>query len=254
MKRFAKVMLAWMLVLCLMPVTAQAEIKGFADKIKEAVEKEKKKIAPNDGLTVKSPEQYLGIDPCDDIYQQDNYYYYVYRNRGWKYSSWGSSNPVDWYKMEEWIDALVDTGYYEIIEHKKPGSNNTEYYCLGYVGPKSVKKTFGVNSETTQKAAIAVQSFMGDIYVWFSVDITADDLDETQERLGKNIFQKNNNNGGGSGSKSCTACGSSGNCSSCGGRGEVRKHVAGTTDWIYQDCLTCLGSGDCRTCGGDGWR
>ena len=124
-----------------------------------------------------------------------------------------------------------------------------EYWCLGYVGSGSVSKTFGANSNTTQKAAIVVKSDLGDIGVYFSLDITVDDIDETQKRLGKNVFDNSQNSGGGGGSSggksTCLSCGGSGRHSACSGMGYHRR-ANGTID----DC-SCF-AGYCPTCGGDG--
>lgn len=209
-------------------------------------------IAGNDGLLVMSAEEYLGIDACDHIYQQDNWYKYRYSNRGYKWYDNGTDDPVDWYRMKDYVDGLVSSGYYEVLEHKGPDGDE-EYWCLGYTGPGSVRRTFGANLISTQKAAIVVESNLGDITVGYSLDVITSDLEDTQYRLGKNIFEPKPS-GGGSSEEWCIPCGGSGDCSDCGGTGEVRKHVAGTTDYIYQDCLSCFGSGDCRSCGGDGWR
>lgn len=220
MKRFVAMILA--VLLCVLPLAAQAAspIDGWAEKVKAA---KAAKIATNDGLTVNSPEQFLGIDPCDQISQQDNYYYYRYVNAA----------SSDMQKMKEYMEALIATGYYKEIEHDSLSSTN-EYWCLGYVGPKTVR-TFGVNRDSTQKAAIAVQSFSGDIYVWFSVDIHTDDLDETQERLGIDLFMKKENRNSGT---PCSAC-VNGRCPTCGGYNAA----------FCRDCS----DGKCRYCHGDGW-
>lgn len=203
----------------------------------------KGQIAWDDGLSVMSPEQYLGIKPCDQIYQQDNWYCYTYTNRGYKWYRHGTSNPVDWYKMKEYVDALVASGYYEILQYDMPYSDQ-EYWCLDYIGPGKVTKTFGVNRNTTQRAAIIVQSNLGDIRVYFSLDITAHDLDETQKRLGTDIFVKSNNNGP-SILPTCDACNGSGDCTYCWGSG---------TDGITgRDCAVC-DRGNCSYCHGSGHK
>ncbi len=58
------------------------------------------------------------------------------------------------------------------------------------------------------------------------------------------------------GKQKCDSCRGSGKCTNCGGTGRVRKHLAGTTEWVEQDCTSCrpAGSGNCRYCGGTGYR
>ena len=230
MKRFVAMILMMILCLSCLPLASAAD------------------IVSNKGLTVLSPEQYLGIEPCDTISTQDNWYKYQYTNRGLPWYSYGTSNPVDWRRMEKYVNALVDSGYYVVLEHEHPNPEE-EYWCLGYVGPGSVTKTFGANGNTTQKAAIVVKSDLGDIGVYFSLDITVDDIDETQKRLGKSIFDEPVNSGGGSsgGKSTCLSCGGNGRHSACGGMGYYRR-ANGTID----DC-SCF-AGYCPTCGGDGKR
>ena len=201
-------------------------------------------IVTNKGMTVLSPEQYLDIDPCDTISAQDNWYKYQYTNRGLPWYDYGTKNPVDWYRMESYVNALVKSGYYVVLEHEHPNPEE-EYWCLGYVGSGSVSKTFGANSNTTQKAAIVVKSDLGDIGVYFSLDITVDDIDETQKRLGKSIFDKPVDNSGDSSKSDCLSCGGNGRHRACGGVGYYRN-AHGTID----DC-SCF-AGYCPTCGGDG--
>ena len=199
----------------------------------------KGQIAWDDGLNVMSPEQYLGIKPCDQIYQQDNYYTYRYIDRG--FEKYENKNLEDWYAMADYLNALIDSGYYKIIEHSS--SERVEYWCLGYTGFKSIK-VFGANRSSTQEAAIIIQSHFGDIYVWYSVDILTDDLDETQKRLGTDIFVKNNNDGP-SILPTCDACNGSGDCTYCWGRG---------TDGITgRDCAVC-DRGNCSYCHGSGHK
>ena len=230
MKRFVAMILMMILCLSCLPLASAAD------------------IVSNKGLTVLSPEQYLGIEPCDTISTQDNWYKYQYTNRGLPWYSYGAKNPVDWHRMEKYVNALVDSGYYVVLEHEHPNPEE-EYWCLGYVGPGSVTKTFGANGNTTQKAAIVVKSDLGDIGVYFSLDITVDDIDETQKRLGKNVFDNSQNSGGGGGSSggksTCLSCGGNGRHSACGGMGYHRR-ANGTID----DC-SCF-AGYCPTCGGDG--
>lgn len=259
MKCFAKVMLAWMLVLCLMPVTAGAfEIKGFADKIRDALVDD---LATNDGLTVKSPEQFLEVDPCTDItHEGGNWYKYTYANKGLKWKSHG--DPTAWKVFETYVDMLVDTGYYKLLEHGKP-DDDVEFWCLGYTGSGSVKKTFKVGYTNTY-AAIVVRCNLGDAEVYFSLDITADDLDETQARLGKSIGLREDGKDVTStkdGNTKCTYCDGDGKCNRCDGKGSgfqnETEYVNGlpVTKSVYKACYgSYCDNGKCSMCGGDGRR
>ena len=221
---------------------------------------EKKVIATNDGLTVLSPEQYLGIEPCNRIFEKIDYYSYVYTNRGYKWDSYGTENPLDWYMMQDYVDALVESGYYEILEYKKISSDD-EYWALGYIGSGDVIREFGVSDKMTQKAAIVVRTSLGDIRVAFSKDILTADIETTQERLGKYVvdIQRSATNGGSGGN--CSECGGDGKCNKCGGSMWVWDY-----EWIYVNgspvsqrvnkmcnALYCTG-GKCSKCGGDGLR
>ena len=132
MKRFVAMILMMILCLSCLPLASAAD------------------IVSNKGLTVLSPEQYLGIEPCDTISTQDNWYKYQYTNRGLPWYSYGTSNSVDWRRMEKYVNALVDSGYYVVLEHAHPNPEE-EYWCLGYVGPGSVTKTFGANGNTSRR-------------------------------------------------------------------------------------------------------
>ena len=203
----------------------------------------KGQIAWDDGLSVMSPEQYLGIKPCDHIYQQDNYYGYRYINRGFKKYGDKSKNCEEWYAMEDYLNALIESGYYEVIEHTISSTKDKEYWCLGYTGSKAIH-LFGADRKSTQSAAIVIISAYGDFYVRYSVDILTDDLDETQKRLGTDIFVKSNNNGP-SILPTCDACNGSGDCTYCWGRG---------TDGITgRDCAVC-DRGNCSYCHGSGHK
>ncbi len=241
----------------------------------------KASIASNDGLLVMSPEEYLGIEPCEDLEQQDNWYEYLYSSRGIKcdwFNGNGTSNPVDWYQMEKYVNALVDSGYYKILEHETP-MEDFEFWSLGYIGPGSVKRTHKVTGYSKKQSAIFIQSFMGDIRVYYSLDIATSDLKETQERLGvyisnsgssssssssfSSVSSGNSNSSVHTREKNCTNCSwGKVNCSQCNGRGYFEKTVTApnfsgrskTRETVREDCGKCRGFGtqDCKKCGGDG--
>ena len=215
-------------------------------------------IVGNDGLLVMSPEEYNNdIDDCDTIGQQDNYYYYKYYNCG-KESSGG--NDAEWAKFEQYMNALIDSGYYELVETYHSESGRIDTWSLKYTGPGSVKRTFKTNKNQTEHASLVVDSFYGDVYVFYSLDIITNDLEDTQYRLGKSIFDSNSSGGSGGGGsipsggrteEHCGICGGSGkrDCGSCFGRGTVGYGSD------LRDCpnFSCSGGKvDCWTCGGDG--
>jgi len=221
---------------------------------------EKKVIATNDGLTVLSPEQYLGIEPCDEIRADDDRYGYVYTDRGYVYHGSGTTNPVDWYRMEEYVNALVESGYYEILEH----SSDTEdaYWSLRYIGPAKVKRTFDLYYGMSDQAAITLRNFIGNIKVYYSRDIMTADIDETQQRLGTYYVDtpQNTSSGNLSGDR-CTFCGGDGKCDECGGSvwyndfDFVYVNGAPELQYVRKMCTDAnCAFGTCYACGGDGLR
>ena len=162
--------------------------------------------------------------------------------------------------MQDYVDALVESGYYEILEYKKISSDD-EYWALGYIGSGDVIREFGVSDKMTQKAAIVVRTSLGDIRVAFSKDILTADIETTQDRLGKYVvdIQRSATNGGSGGN--CSECGGDGKCNKCGGSMWVWDY-----EWVYVNgspvsqrvnkmcnALYCTG-GKCSKCGGDGLR
>lgn len=246
-------------------------------------------IATNGGLRVLSPEQYLGIDPCSyvDVCKRkaDNWYSYNYSGRGLKYKDKG--NNADWRRMEDYVEALVDSGYYKIIDHEKKEEGSEEYWRLSYTGSKNVGKIklgYVVDYEWND-IAIEIESYVGSFTVYYSMDIITDDLDETQKRTGRDIgiseediddstIETNDNNNkntnkdnrenrndsydtktrcsfcGGDGKRDCTGCSGKGynTCGGCNGSGDRRcGSCYGTGTHGSKRCSTCFGSGE-RTC------
>lgn len=251
MKRLMSLVMA--VILCVLPIAVQATtLLEYANKLK--------KVATNDGLTVMSPEQFLGIEPCDRIFGKDDYYSYVYTNRGHKWDDWGTEIPLDWFQMKEYVEALVKSEYYEILEHKNPSSDE-EYWTLGYIGPGDITHLFTVSNSMQQKAAIVVRCSLGDIRVAFSKDILTADINETQQRLGKQVVDTHSSatsstapSGG-----PCTYCGGDGKCDKCGGDmwywGYEWVYVNGSpvSQRVNKMCnATYCTGGKCSKCGGDG--
>lgn len=217
-------------------------------------------ITTNDGLTVLSPEQYLGIAPCDEIRADDDRYGYVYTDRGYTYHGSGTANPVDWYRMEEYVNALVASGYYEIMEQSS--DTDDAYWSLRYIGPAKVKRTFDLYYGMSDQAAITLRNFIGNIKVYYSRDILTADIDETQQRLGTYYVDtsKNTSSGNLSGDR-CTVCGGDGKCDECGGSvwyndfDFVYVNGAPELQYVRKMCADAnCDFGSCYACGGDGLR
>lgn len=215
---------------------------------------EKSVIVDKEGLVVLSPEEYLGIDPCDRIHQQDNWYTYKYSDRGYKWYDHGTDNPVDWYRMKEYVDALIQSGDYQLLLHKKP-DDDEGYWYLGYTGSGAVERTFSMRTSISGQVAIIVLMSIGDINVYYSLDIATNDLEDTQTRLDTYIYDMNpdllpqptNSNGGSSGhwetvevEVDCPSC-TFGRCSVCGGDGKYERY--GEVVSCDRDCGSCDGKG-----------
>jgi len=114
-----------------------------------------------------------------------------------------------------------------------------------------------MNSDHTEKAAIVVQSFHGDVYIFYSLDVITNDLEDTQYRLNKYINVVNpwsasssDSGSGGGGSNGhfetvevevdCPSC-TFGNCSICGGDGKYERY--GEVVSCNPDCGSCNGKG-----------
>lgn len=226
MKRISSVLLVLMLIIeLLVPSFALAYFN-------------KSPIVGNDGLSVMLPDEYSSlIESYDKVCLEINStYLYRYNNRGQEYRDDGDND--EWAKFERYVNALVDSGYYEVSHHLQDRLENT--WCLKYVGPAHFQTSMG------NDAAITVQSMLGDVFLSFDLDI------ETSGRA--EVIDDNPQPDDDNERKWCVSCGGSGKCSTCHGSKKVKKHVAGTTDYIYQDCLYCFGSGKCKSCGGDGER
>lgn len=226
MKRISSVLLVLMLIIELL-------VPSFA-----LAYSNKSPIVGNDGLSVMLPHEYSSLIESYDMLclEINSNYLYKYNNRGHEYRDDGDND--EWAKFERYVDALVDSGYYEVSYHLQDWLENTWY--LKYIGPAHFQTSMG------NDAAIKVQSMLGDVFLYYDLDI------ETSGRA--NIIDDNPQPDDDNERKWCTSCGNSGKCSTCHGSGKVKKNVAGTTDDIYQKCLFCFGDGKCDSCGGDGWR
>ena len=184
-------------------------------------------IVGNNGLLVMSPEQYLGIEPCNGIYADNGCYVY-------KYDAYGSDEK--WAIMKSYVQALVDSGYYEISNHSK--SSTSENFELRYIGPAEiVRGSFDIK----------VRSYVGFCNVrWrISNNVAPDDLEEKKIYFGidDDPNPDDDNSDDDSILKTCKVCNGDRKCTYCRGKG---------TDGITGgDCAVCF-NGTCPACNGTG--
>ena len=189
-------------------------------------------IVGNDGLLVMSPEQYLGIEPCNGIYADKGCYVYEYDAYAAEWGGYGSDEK--WAIMKSYVQALVDSGYYEISNHSK--SSTSENFELRYIGPAEiVRGSFDIK----------VHSYAGfcDVRWRISNNVTPDDLEEKKIYFGIDDDQNPADDDNPSILKTCGVCNGDRKCRYCNGRG---------TDGITGgDCAVCFG-GNCYACNGTG--
>jgi len=196
-----------------------------------------------DGVILPSPEEYLeGVPPCTGFNTQDNYYAYRYNHCGKEYD--GDGNNAVWKKLEQYVQDVVSTGYFEVAYHE---DDNSPMWCLVYTGPEEyLQETFSTKTTLPKDYAIEVSSLFGDASIYYSVDIQTTNLQETMERLGYAPP---------SGDGDCTICNGTGDCYKCGGSGYIYKTVLrnGKHETVHTRCDGALcSSGNCMACGGDG--
>lgn len=208
----------------------------------------------NDGLLVRSLEDYTSsmgteLAPCNSIFQEKNYYCYEYSKRALPYKK-KPGDSLTWSWAQAYAEMLCLTGYFQQVQPNVQ-RNSEVFYLLEYVGPGEVKNTFSIR-KSDPKAAIVVASYWGDLKIYYSIDILTTDLDETQERLGKNISVNGKSNDD-PWEHNCIVCGFDGKCDTCGGSGQVYNWVPGTNEYVWQTCTAyyCQ-NGSCQACGGDG--
>ena len=187
-------------------------------------------IVGKDGLLVMSPEQYLGIKPCDRlVVSYDGCYNYHYKGYGWEYE--GDGSDENWAMMVSYVEALVDSGYYEISDHRE--SSSSERWMLRYIGPAEIiRGTYDIQ----------VQSSIGNCIVMYRIStVAAADLQE--KLIYFNVVDPNPQPDNPSIWKTCSVCNGDKKCRFCRGKG---------TDGITGgDCAVCVG-GKCYACNGTG--
>ena len=204
------------------------------------------------GLLVMAPEEYnSNIPGTISLSAEDNFYSYKYADCG--FEIYGDGNNEMWELFKDYKDALIATGYYELIDYDKNDLHET--FCLGYVGPETVTETFGGIGCETNDACIVFESLLGEAWVKFSLDIVVNNLEEVMEEKGYST--PGSSTGGSSGSstpeRNCAKC--SGyrtvKCSTCWGTGQQNSPTTSTGKIA---CRGCGGRGSvtCSACGGSG--
>lgn len=203
------------------------------------------------GLLVMAPEEYNSDIPgVSTLSAEGNWYGYQYIDCGAEW--YDNGNNEIWELLKDYVYALVDTGYFEIIEHNT--DDLQEIFYLKYTGPETVR-TFGAKIDDRRDAAIIVESLLGFVYVQYSLDIIVNNLEEVMEEKGYST--PGSSTGGSSGSstpeRNCAKC--SGyrtvKCSTCWGTGQQNSPTTSTGKIA---CRGCGGRGSvtCSACGGSG--
>lgn len=212
-------------------------------------------IVKNDGLIVKSLEhfasEWIEMKPCDRVFQEDNWYCYQYQDRGLKWLRHGEENAETWGFAERYADALCSTGYFEPLTSDV--QEDEVFYLLTYVGPGQISNTFNIKNSHPSGAAIVIASYLGNINIYYSLDITTADLQETTQRLNITLYTSGTSDD--PWEHDCVECGFDGSCNYCGGMGQIYTLIAGTNSYTWQTCtnVNCQ-NGRCRVCGGDGMK
>ena len=210
-------------------------------------------IAGNDGLLVMPMEECFSGITRSYMYVDDNYYGYRYIEQGRYYDGEGSDEYREMYV--DYVDALVDSGYYTLIEHSENSLH--EIWCLGYTGNADLEE-FRVRTDQTDDAVIIIQLLFEDGYVYYSQDIATTNLEEAAEASGL----LNGSSGGGSSSSydnekdgfSCPRCYGHGKstCTTCWGTGQVDDSSMSSGRSTCRDCRG-MGNDTCDYCDGSGW-
>ena len=202
------------------------------------------------GLLVMAPEEFnSNIPDVSSLGAEDNYYYYTYIDCGYE-SAYGDGNDEMWELFLDYKDALISSGYFELIDYHE--GNHSKSYYLAYIGPENAKETFGIHTDGTNNAHIIVDSLLGTARVYFSVDIVVNNLEEVMEEKGFYVPDPSDPSDPSSPERNCAKC--SGyrtvQCTNCWGTGQQD----GSTSSGKVTCRTCRGRGSvtCDRCGGSG--
>ena len=221
--------------------SAGSFLNGFFGEDGKTPEAAGADIAWAEGAMIADPGDFLGYEiAVVDILDMTDY------DHGGNYF-WTDYEEIDAADIWKYIDALDKSPYFE-----RTGEYNARYASytqifFNYTGPDAdlAASCEDYQSRGKRECDLLVQIHYPDserstfrivTYPGFSVNSDTTNIPE-------------NSTGGGDGSlfDSCTACGGSGDCNYCWGRGYHWNDK-------NQDCSVCSGSGDCYSCGGSGRR
>jgi len=237
MKRFFVLMLAAVLMFSFSAFAGTRNAINYASQNKD--------MEDFDGIILPAAEEYLeGVPQCHSFHTQDNYYGYKYIDCGREYD--GDGNNAVWAQFEQYAEDIVSTGYFEIA-HRDDEDATWTLLCLEYTGPDEyLQETFSTQRSLPDDYAIVISSLLGNVIVYYSMDIATSNLRETLQRL---EYMPPSGDG------DCNACGGDGDCDKCGGSGYIYKTVLqdGKHETIHTRCDGAFCSfGSCISCGGDG--
>lgn len=214
-------------------------------------------LVKENGLLVRSLESMVyaygdEIPLCDYVFQEDNWYCYQYTDYGLEWLRNGGKDDYVWNWAQGYADALCMTGYYE--PSKSDVQSDEVFYILRYIGPGEITETFSIRKSDPDDAAIVIASYLGNVQIYYSMNIVTDDLAETAERLGVYMGMTSGDTDD-PWEHDCVVCGFDGSCNTCGGTGQVFRLVPGTNDYVWQTCTDAnCRNGSCGVCGGDGMK
>lgn len=207
------------------------------------------------------------IDPADHIFPDLEAFFglslekdQAHNARGWRWQ-FEDLHPYDQLEavkaellalLQEprWQLELVEE---EISVYETGDMNGSDSYYFRYTGTAEltqIEDVLGVRLDH-----VNVVFYHTAVYDKYTIDIfRSPELEAVDpgSRVSADVGEpeKEDASGGNDFWEKCSACHGSGNCTHCGGDGEVRKFQAGL-GWVEQNCTFCSG-GRCRYCGGDG--
>lgn len=206
-------------------------------------------VADDDGLLVMPIDEYLdGLTlSCATRESGSNHYGYHYLGQGRYYGGGGSDEYRAMY--ERYVNDLVATGYYTLLEHSEDSLSET--WRLGYTGDAALE-TFTVWRDQADDAVIVVDLLFDDANVYYSADILTTNYSQ--------VVKSNDANGGAADdrgeidtSMTCPRCHGYGTqqCTLCWGSGQVSDDSMSTG---RSTCPRCRGRGyeTCDYCDGNG--
>lgn len=202
-------------------------------------------VIGEDGLLLYAPEECFAEIPACTGYVDQGFRY------GYKYSyDCGRALNIDqpaWNCFKAYLQALVDSGYYEQIFHERTHDLREEI-ILHYVGPREIENT-GVARKGLPISTLHVDNVIGDVTLYVHMDVT---MNNREEVIAQCISDKAIDEAEPTPrpAQTCSECGGEGKtvCRSCSGSGIVKRTTGRET------CQRCDGSGlaACIYCRGSG--